>query len=347
MKAVTFRITRFRLGPSIVPHTLALLLLLAAFASAGEVIQDGKSGKEPVPPQPDQWHLTLALPSWIAWIQGKTGLNGTSAPVNVGFDNILKHLDMVASGQAEVSKGKFGIYGELLYLSLSDSIHSHGILRKADLREDEYLADIGLRWRLIENDKGYLDAIVGSRYTNIYERAQLHPNSGTIEGVSENLARASTLAEATILARQLVKLGHPVQSLPVPPLTTLQSGQSTRAVQAVTGTVEQRQKRINDRLHHDLSRGISRDDDWFDPYIGLRGHYNLNEKYYLDGRVDVGGFSIGSDFTCEAIGGVGCHLSPKMFAELNFKLLYVDYSGDGFTYRTSTFGPELLLGMTF
>ncbi len=325
---------------------VSTVLLLASKAAGGDIISDGKEAKNP-PPEPEKWHFLLAIPGWIAWEHGQTGINGANSEVNVGPDAILKHTDMIAAFRAEASKGRFGIYGDLQYLSISGSIHTNGMLRTIDAREDEYLLDFGLRWRLIENEKGYLDVIAGSRYTNLYEKIQLLPNSAKVGDASETLARASALVQAVFLGRELRKLNQNFDFIPGPPLANRQPGNATRAIQAITGSVAEKQKRIQNKLHHILSKGFTRDDDWFDPYIGLRGHYNLNKQFYLNGRIDIGGFTVGSDFTSEAVGGIGAHLSELWYLEVNFKLLYVDYHANGFFDRTTTFGPETVLGVTF
>jgi hypothetical protein len=96
-----------------------------------------------------------------------------------------------------------------------------------------------------------------------------------------------------------------------------------------------------------MSRRFARDDDWIDPYVGVRGRYNLSAKYYLTGRADIGGFTVGSQISVGASAGVGMQLSPHMFAEVNFRMLYADFEGSGVLDKTTTFGPEVVLGMNF
>ena len=55
---------------------------------------------------------------------------------------------------------------------------------------------------------------------------------------------------------------------------------------------------------------------WGDPYIGAGGRYNLNKAFYLTGKVDVGGFDVGSKVTVQANGGLGCELTRSIYAEL-------------------------------
>ena len=44
-----------------------------------------------------------------------------------------------------------------------------------------------------------------------------------------------------------------------------------------------------------LSQSFSLYEDWFDPFIGVRGRYNFYKPFYLTAEGDVGGFGIGSE----------------------------------------------------
>lgn len=68
----------------------------------------------------DRWQFEVSSPRFLAGLDGTVGLNGIDADVDVGFDQILDNLDMIFAGRVEARKGRLGIYGELIYLSLSD-----------------------------------------------------------------------------------------------------------------------------------------------------------------------------------------------------------------------------------
>jgi hypothetical protein len=40
-----------------------------------------------------------------------------------------------------------------------------------------------------------------------------------------------------------------------------------------------------------LNRSFSLYENWFDPFIGLRGRYNLTKAFYLTAETDFGGFA--------------------------------------------------------
>ncbi len=93
---------------------------------------------------------------------------------------------------------------------------------------------------------------------------------------------------------------------------------------------------------------VSRGDSWVDPVIGLRGFYQMTEKWSVNARGDVGGFGVGSDFTWNVQGGIGYHFNETWSTHVQYKALGVDFdngrTGTGsFAYDTVTHGP--LLGL--
>jgi hypothetical protein len=96
-----------------------------------------------------------------------------------------------------------------------------------------------------------------------------------------------------------------------------------------------------------LNRSFARTDDWFDPYIGVRGRYNLSNAFYLTTKADVGGFGIGADVTTEVSASLGCQITRNIFSEVGFRYLYNDYDSGGLICRVSMYGPELTVGLKF
>ena len=166
----------------------AILLLIAANMQAGEETVASKETAPIQTPEPDRWHFLIAVPGFMAGLNGTVGLNGIDADVDVDFDEIFNHLDMIFAGRVEANKGRFGIYGELIYLSLSASADQDDrLLRHVDVQVDEYLADSGLSWRLVEKPKFSLDVVAGTRYTNVYQNLGLGGNTGVIRSTSQQL----------------------------------------------------------------------------------------------------------------------------------------------------------------
>ncbi|PYK16520.1 MAG: hypothetical protein DME55_12035 [Verrucomicrobia bacterium] len=143
--------------------------------------------KETVPPtitQSEPWQFTIAAPGWLAGLDGTIGIRGVNADIDVGFDQILQHLDMIFAMRAEAQKGPFGIYGELIYIGLSDDAQINGLINNVHEQVDEYLVDGALSWRLVNQPRWSLDLAAGTHYTNIYERLELHSDPVAIQQAS-------------------------------------------------------------------------------------------------------------------------------------------------------------------
>ncbi len=170
------------------------LLLLTAFLGIQLTVRagdpphsDSKQFKEPVVPvEKDHWKFMLGSPGWLAGVEGTVGIDGINSDIDVGFKNLVNKIDMVMALRGEASKGRFGIMGELFYLSMSDSLGVGGPVRKVDVRGDEYLADMTLRWRLLEGERGFVDLLAGVRYTNLYQHLHLQGDNDGITQSSEN-----------------------------------------------------------------------------------------------------------------------------------------------------------------
>jgi hypothetical protein len=318
-------------------------LVLGATAVAGET--DKKVITLPTPLD-DSWRFSFALPAWAFWLNGDMGLNGQTAHIDLGPDNIIPKIDMAADVRAEARKGRFSVMGEFLYMSLSDGIGTNTVVKKLDVRVDQAMADLGFGWRVIEGPRGYLDVTAGVRYTNLYQRQTLQPNDERIDAVAGRLALAGT-ALRVLAARELAVLAGKDPSVPIAPLEGGEAARLTRAIAHLKGSTAERKAKIASLLHDSLNRIVSRTDDWWDPYVGLRGRYNLNEKFYLTAKGDIGGFTVGSDLTWQAEAALGVQLSKNMFTEIGYRALGVDYRKDGLVMDTVTHGPQLTLGILF
>lgn len=167
-----------------------LLLAATAAASLSTTAHAGEttSAKQarPLTPLDDRWRFSLASPGWMANVTGDAGLDGVISEIDVGFGDILPRIDMAWATRAEASKGRFGILGELIYLSMSDGVGSATVVKKVDVRVDQYLADFALRWRLVEGERGFVDVLAGVRYTNLYQAVSLQANDQRIGEVAED-----------------------------------------------------------------------------------------------------------------------------------------------------------------
>ena len=340
---------------------------VASCVAAGTLELQPKETVLPTITESQPWQFTIAVPGWLAGIDGTIGVRGVNADINVGFDQILQHLDMIFSARAEAQKGPFGIYGEIFYVGRSDDAQINGLINNIHEQVDQTLVDTALSWRLINQPRWSLDFAAGTHCSNVYERLTLNGNPVAIHQTSQefvddvavdlrerldnNISRGEFIAALAESIRSVLisRIGdrledherHP--NIPIGPLggrirqevkkvvedyinVKLDAlrvrvdmlhleGEARRAAvqRIVNATKAQIVNDLSSVLQQKLNRSISRDDYWFDLYLGLRTCYNFNKTYYTAVRGEIGGFGVGADLMWEVEGGsVSISLIPSL-----------------------------------
>jgi hypothetical protein len=373
---------------------------IAGGLQAGTVELQPKESAPPTITQSEPWQFTIAAPGWMAGLDGTIGVRGVNADIDVGFDQILQHLDMIFAMRAEAQKGPFGIYGEVIYIGLSDNAQINRLINNINEEVNETLVDGALSWRLINQPRGSLDLVAGTHYTNIYERLELHSDPVAIQQASQrfvnniaddlrsrldqDISNSEFLQalKSTIKADIINRIGNALErhenrpDIPIGPLggrireeiaqrveqfievkkaelrarvdALVERGVERReAVQRVVNSAKARiANQLAVRLNKRLGQTLSRDDYWFDPYLGLRGRYNFNKVFYTAVRGEVGG-GVASDLMWEVEGVIGINLTRSIFTEIGYRALAVDYDNDGLLFDTTMHGPQITTGITF
>ncbi len=104
---------------------------------------------------------------------------------------------------------------------------------------------------------------------------------------------------------------------------------------------------INNQIVKRLPTSASATKDWVDPIVGCRAQWNINQKWYLAGRTDIGGFGVGSDLVWTLQGTVGYNFTEKVSADLGYRYMHTDYTNGGFTYDVATAGIYTSLNIRF
>jgi hypothetical protein len=287
------------------------------------------------------------LPGWIPWVAGDVGLNGINSHVSLGPNDIIPKLDMVADVRAEAHKGRLSLMAEYLYLNLSDGKATDSMVKKVDYRLDQQMADLAVGWRIIESKRGYLDLLGGVRFNQFYQRIATQPNDERIDQTVDTLAAATGRRLRTELAHALIALRGKNVTLPIAPLEGGEAESLARRIEQIRGSRAERQAKIKQLLHNALDSSVSRTDTFWDPYVGLRGRYNLNATFYLTARGDIGGFTVGSDLSWTAEAGIGYQLSPNLYTEVTYRAFGIDYEKNGLLMNTVTHGPQVNIGLSF
>lgn len=313
----------------------------------------------------ESWKFQVALPGWMVGVAGDIGRHDAPSHMNLGPETILEDLDMAASLRLEARKGRFGIYGDLFYLSDSDGIGGigrTGLLSKVDKRGDQFLVDLEVNSRILQGPRGWLEARAGVRYMNIYDRITLHPNEPGIERVSAILA----IAPNQLIPKGMNQLLHREEAaLRIPPPTKEQKAKllnsilSAKADPKLAAAVQSRdpariaaelarvQKNVAGILTRTLDQSESLAEDWLDPYVGLAARYELSRTFYLLAKGDIGGLGVGSKLTSQEYAAVGCQFSRNVFVELGYRFLVVNYQQNNFTFNVTEQGAQITVGVNF
>src|SRR2546430_4406350 len=102
---------------------IALVVAATSVLTAGPVELEPKAMVPPTITDDDHWHFNIGMPGWFAFLSGDIGLHGATSNVGVDFGQIITHAAGIASISADVRKGRWGVYGDLLYMSLSAGIY--------------------------------------------------------------------------------------------------------------------------------------------------------------------------------------------------------------------------------
>jgi len=328
---------------------IALVVAATSALTAGPVELEPKATAPPTITDDDHWHFNIAMPGWFAFVKGDIGLHGVSSHPDIGFFNdLLTHFTGITSISADVRKGRWGVYGDLLYMSLSEGIYSDGLVKKANLTLDQYIADGEVYYRVWESPRGWLDLRAGARYFNTFDRLGLTSADSKVNQAAAQLVAAANQDLRGLLERLLGGALDPnTPSVPFPPLGNDEKVRLLRFIREARRDPVTAQQKITRILNTELNKGHGLTEYWADPYIGIGGRYKLSKPFYLTGKADVGGFDVGSIITVQGYGGLGYQYNPNIYAELGFRFLYYDYDSDGFLYKVWTYGPQLTAGIQF
>ena len=125
----------------------------------------------------DQWSVSITPYCWLAKLEGRTATLPPlpSLDVNLNAGDILENLDMAFMAVIEVRKGRWGVFGDVVYSRLStDGDAPHGILfSKIEMETTNLIVTGGGSFRAISKPGGFLDIIAGGRYWSIDTELEL------------------------------------------------------------------------------------------------------------------------------------------------------------------------------
>ena len=103
------------------------------------------------------------------------------------------------------------------------------------------------------------------------------------------------------------------------------------------------ERELRDRLPQSTNGGI----DWIDPFVGVRGQWNMTEKLFLAGRADIGAFGIDSFVTWQVAASLGWQINEAWSTEVGYRIMDQEHTEGEVTYDMNTSGFFVSLGYRF
>jgi len=156
-------------------HRILSLAIASAFVGA-VVILGSTNAHAQGSGQGDQWQLSVTPYVWAAGIKGDSKIGSLpKTSVDLGFDSVLKNLDMSFQGIVEARRGDWMFILDGIYVSISDDKAAPGHLYGgAELKVEQQIIFLAGGYRLLHGPLA-LDALIGARYTSVKTDLTLTP----------------------------------------------------------------------------------------------------------------------------------------------------------------------------
>ncbi len=288
--------------------------------------------------------------------------------VGANVKEFLGELDL-AYRVYESPSGFVDVYAGARYnylgVDLSGNLNPVGIQTASDNASDRIVSGIAERADEIVQPKlnAYQSASVARR-ANIEAKITADIAAEADARVKEDLERelvkirrdgglsVRTLAKNEVsraVKTERVKLADATAKLEVAQLRASVDSSLQGAVAKAESRVDQAKKNLSAAINNQITTkaptSASASESWVDPIIGVRAQWNINPKWYLAAKTDIGGFGVGSDLVWTLQGTVGYNFTDIFSVDLGYRYMHTDYSNDSFTYDVATAG--LYVGLNF
>jgi hypothetical protein len=288
--------------------------------------------------------------------KGRFGITGdflyTSLSDGVGTKTIVKKIDLQVDqtiGELALRwrlidgpRGFLDVTGGVRYTNLFQQVVVQPDAELIGERSEELVDRVGeaVRTALEASELGELVAALVATSSPAFDPGQ--PSQLPIGPLGGRVGDRLRERIAGIVAAKQAELSAAVQA------AQATAGAAKVAAQARVNQIKRDlSRRIAKEMQSSLDTRVARTDDWWDPFIGLRARYQFNDRFYLAAKGDVGGFGVGSEFSWQAEAALGCQLTDRIFAEVGYRALGMDYDDEGLVYDVILHGAQVTLGIEF
>jgi hypothetical protein len=177
---------------AIVTSVLAMLLISIPVAAADEPAEaqsqsqtTTSSGSASSATADDTWHFGITPYLWFAGMSGTVGALGRDAGVHVSPGDLLSHFHIGLMGVVEARKNRLVLPIDFMWINLqaSKGLPFDQDLSSVQVKVTETILTPKIGYRIVDNEKIKVDALVGLRYWHLGQHLNFQPS-----GVFNNLA---------------------------------------------------------------------------------------------------------------------------------------------------------------
>jgi hypothetical protein len=147
----------------------------------------------------DDWKFGITPYLWGAGVDGTLTVLGYETAIDKSFSDILSDLDFGFMVNLQARKDRFGLYSDVMFLSVSDANDVAGPGGAATVEvtasADQWMIDFGASWEVARwagtgaERTGFLDLMVGGRYWDVDNELKAEgPFFGHERSVSKDLS---------------------------------------------------------------------------------------------------------------------------------------------------------------
>jgi hypothetical protein len=268
----------------------------------------------------DRWQFEVTPYGWMINLKGNTTVKGITSSVDVTFIDIVQEADTLVAleGRVEARKGRFSLVSVSDYFKAEFSEDVVQNVRPIPQLSIDIESEVGLDLELI------LSEFAGT--LEIFKRWHGEPRSW----------KGDVSAPRGFTALDLVAGGR-YNSVKI----------TTDVLLSITATLTPDIIPISITRSGQIMGRVEVDEQWVDPFIGLRLRKDTGTGYQFFARGDIGGFGVNSDFVWQAIAGISgqCRCNENLSWVLAYRLLDTDYeTGSGenkFAFDMLMHGPAI------
>jgi hypothetical protein len=164
-----------------------------AVAGAGLISASAYAQEISVPPPQDDSGVTFSLTPylWLASVEGTVAATpppDPGQPIDAAFLDIVPHLTGALMLKSELGFGRWGIVGDISYISLSVDAApvANPDIISATVDPESLISTVALRYRVIDNPGAQVDVLAGARISYAALGVQIHlPNRDLLGDAEE------------------------------------------------------------------------------------------------------------------------------------------------------------------